>query len=191
MAAIFLRLNVLRVNDNGAKRFALMFITHNVPAIWYPSSVNEGIVNTVPHTGKSTLLVLKLEYSRQTGSRPWLLMPWPLMLLVHQQPWYWLCVTFLCCTGKKFNYLCHFSIKEWYKMLIKFSWNKFTWQLSMLFQFIVFCCYWWSPYLGCRQWHLHECVEVGGEPARVADPQPDPAARHGRARGPALCLLVI
>ena len=110
----------LRVNDNGAKRFALMFMTYNVP-----------FFNTVPQTGKSNLLALRPQYSRQTGSRPWLLMPWPLLLLVHQQLWYWLCLTFLCCTGKDFNYLNHFSIKEWYKIFPEINSAR---QGSMLFQ---------------------------------------------------------
>ena len=33
--------------------------------------------------------MLKLEYSRQTKSMPWLLMPWLLASPGHQQPWYW------------------------------------------------------------------------------------------------------
>ena len=44
-----------------------------------------------------TILVLTLEYVRNTctctWSIPWLLMPWLLMSLGHQQPWYWLCKT--------------------------------------------------------------------------------------------------
>ena len=36
------------------------------------------------------LLVLKLDYSRWTGSISWLLMPWWWKEPGHQQPWYWL-----------------------------------------------------------------------------------------------------
>ena len=37
------------------------------------------------------LLVLKPEYSGQTRSIPWLLMPWLLASPGHHHPWYWLC----------------------------------------------------------------------------------------------------
>ena len=48
-----------------------------------------------------------------TRSIPWLLMPWLLMSLGHQQPWYWQCWMCRCCSylRKDFKYLCHINVE--------------------------------------------------------------------------------
>ena len=80
-------------------------------------------------------LVLRLEYSRQTRSTPWLLMPWLLVGPGHQQSWYWLCKTgrSLPPLRKDFQWLLQ-SWCQWEQMQIyfwvfsgKFSSSKVNW----------------------------------------------------------------
>ena len=62
-----------------------------------------------------THLTLKPEYSGQIRSTPWLLMPWHLASLSHQQPWSWLHIVneYLSSTIKNFNYPRHHSVEKW------------------------------------------------------------------------------
>ena len=59
-------------------------------------------------------------YFGSTYSISWLPMPWLLVSQGHQQPWQWLCrigkFQFLSSMRKDFNYLCHVSAEERYRL---------------------------------------------------------------------------
>ena len=65
-----------------------------------------------------TLNVRGPSYLGLTRSVSWLLMPWLLASLGHQQQWYWICEISKSrsYTRKDFNYLWHVSMEEWHKM---------------------------------------------------------------------------
>ena len=66
------------------------------------------------YTHVLTLLVLRLEYSGRTRTKPWLLIPWLLTSSCHQLTWYWLCGINRCWSlmGKDFNYLWQIIVQK-------------------------------------------------------------------------------
>ena len=75
-------------------------------------------------------LLLKMGYFWITGSIPWRLMSWLLVLPGHQQPWYWQCRIngLLSLTKQDFYYLWLISVVKWCKYIRVFyvTWNKFS-----------------------------------------------------------------
>ena len=101
----------------------------------------------------STLPLLKLQYSTQTRSTPWLLMPCLPVLPSHQQPQYWLCTIMLVLVFHKEGFqvhepsqyqemegnvnmflLTHLPRTKWPPFPRHFS-NAYSWMKSFLFSF--------------------------------------------------------
>ena len=76
----------------------------------------------------STLVVLKPEYSSMTRTIPWLLMHWLIVLLGHQQQWYWLCrIKGPCLPGGRISTSCVSSALRDYRKPIYWKFPSITW----------------------------------------------------------------
>ena len=108
--------------------YSLSLVAHHIidensmmaDALWrfFFSSINQFLSWKVLTQWNLTLNVRGPSYLGLTRSISWLLMPWFLTSLGHQQPWHWLyriCRSFSY-LRKDFKYLCHINVEEWHKM---------------------------------------------------------------------------
>ena len=89
------------------------------------------------------------EYSEQTRSIGWLLIPWLLALPAHQQSWYWLCKIhwFLSYMRKYFNYLPHDRKREY-----SFIFPKINSALQGLIDWVTTVCQFTAGLIRCSLW---------------------------------------
>ena len=81
-------------------------------------------------------LLLRLEYSKKSGSVPWLLMPWLFASPGHWKSWYqvYMMVRTLSSIRTDFNHLYLCNMEEWFKMHISIddSSQKSNWMYLLL-----------------------------------------------------------
>ena len=107
-------------------RREFLYFDSNFPAVYPEDSLNntsslvqvmawhQASAEPFPESNQTlTLSMLEPCYLGLTRSISWLLMPWLLTSLGHQQPWYWLCR--ICRSWsylrKDFVYLCHINVE--------------------------------------------------------------------------------
>ena len=108
---LLVQLTEWRSNSTNQFKAGFVFVTH-----FY-----RDLIHSSPPQ-KLTLNVRGPNCSCSTWRISWLVMFWALVPPGHQHPWIWLCTVckFLYYIGKDFNYLCHVSVEEWYKLLTHF-----------------------------------------------------------------------